>query len=231
MSRCNLINKNPGTAAHVHGKAINSVGYAAVTQRLLAARMPTVPMCSARPAPAADITALKPETTSNLAMPEASGLNAAPFFCMPVSRRSSSLLLGLVSALLAEPACRTPEASASKLPAVADRAWEAMGGGPSDLFFPASFLGVWDVQSVLTSVETPLGPDFIQNKAAVDRAIKEDLNTESRYRYGRTRFARGFLRVYWRARRRGAIPAHVPCLAGRPTDSMAIPASQRPTSP
>ena len=178
MSRCHLMIKHPGTAAH--GKAINSVGCAAVTHRLLAARMTTAPMCSARPA-SADISALKPETASNLAMPEASGLDAAPFFCMPMSRRSSSLLLGLVSALLAEPTCRPPEASASKLPAVADRAWEAMGGGPSDLFFPASFLGVWDVQSVLTSVETPLGPDFIQNKAAVDRAIKEDLNTESRY--------------------------------------------------
>lgn len=43
-------------------------------------------------------------------------------------------------------------ASASRLPAFADRAWEAMGGGPADLFFPDSFLGVWDVASTLVKV-------------------------------------------------------------------------------
>ena len=55
-------------------------------------------------------------------------------------------------------------ARASKLPGFADRAWEVMGGGPSDLFFPAPFLGDWEVASVLTSVEKPLGDDFIPNK-------------------------------------------------------------------
>ena len=50
---------------------------------------------------------------------------------------------------------------ASKLPPALDRAWEAVGGGPADLFFPEDFLGLWAVESVLTSVKLPLGPDFV----------------------------------------------------------------------
>ena len=57
---------------------------------------------------------------------------------------------------------RVPQAS--KLPAAVDRAWEGMGGGPSDLTFPGDpFLGEWDVESVLASVETPLGPEFVRD--------------------------------------------------------------------
>jgi hypothetical protein len=50
---------------------------------------------------------------------------------------------------------------ASKLPPALDRAWEAVGGGPPDLFFPEDFLGVWNVESTLISVKLPLGPDFV----------------------------------------------------------------------
>ena len=50
---------------------------------------------------------------------------------------------------------------ASKLPPALDRAWEAVGGGPSDLYFPDEFLGVWSVESTLASVQLPLGPDFV----------------------------------------------------------------------
>lgn len=50
---------------------------------------------------------------------------------------------------------------ASKLPAAVDQGWEALGGGPADLVFPDEFLGRWDVESVLTSVELPLGPEFV----------------------------------------------------------------------
>lgn len=42
-----------------------------------------------------------------------------------------------------------------------DRVWEALGGGPSDLYFPDDFLGEWKVESTLTKVSTPLGEDFI----------------------------------------------------------------------
>ena len=50
---------------------------------------------------------------------------------------------------------------ASKLPAVFDRAWEQLGGGPPDLTFPEPWLGVWRVQSTLTNVQLPLGADFV----------------------------------------------------------------------
>ena len=37
-----------------------------------------------------------------------------------------------------------------------------MGGGPSDLTFPAQpFLGRWDVTSTLIKVDLPLGPDYV----------------------------------------------------------------------
>ncbi|GAX77373.1 hypothetical protein CEUSTIGMA_g4819.t1 [Chlamydomonas eustigma] len=74
-----------------------------------------------------------------------------------------------------------PESNASKLPDAADRAWEALGGGPPDLFFPMEFLGVWDVSSVLVSVETPQGLDFVPNKESLKRAIDQDLKKEARY--------------------------------------------------
>lgn len=51
---------------------------------------------------------------------------------------------------------------ASALPPAFDQVWESMGGGPSDLTFPASpFLGRWDVTSTLIKVDLPLGPDFV----------------------------------------------------------------------
>ena len=50
---------------------------------------------------------------------------------------------------------------ASKLPPAFDRAWEKIGGGPADLYFPDEFLGVWSVESTLTSIKLPLGPDFV----------------------------------------------------------------------
>jgi hypothetical protein len=50
---------------------------------------------------------------------------------------------------------------ASKLPPAFDRAWEKIGGGPADLYFPEEFLGVWNLESMLTSVRLPLGPDFV----------------------------------------------------------------------
>jgi hypothetical protein len=50
---------------------------------------------------------------------------------------------------------------ASKLPAVLDRAWTTIGGGPADLFFPEEFLGTWDVASTLVKVDLPFGPEFV----------------------------------------------------------------------
>jgi len=75
-----------------------------------------------------------------------------------------------------------PSAKASLAPPAVDRMWEAMGGGPGDLYFPEQFLGQWMVSSTLVSVETPLGDDFVPNKRVVDRARREDLNTMVSYR-------------------------------------------------
>ena len=67
-------------------------------------------------------------------------------------------------------------------PRLVDQAWTAIGGGPSDLFFPDSFLGSWDVESVLTDVDLPMGSEAVPDMTAVNRAIKEDLDKIVRYK-------------------------------------------------
>ncbi|KAG2499710.1 hypothetical protein HYH03_002645 [Edaphochlamys debaryana] len=91
------------------------------------------------------------------------------------------LLLG-GSALLAAVAAGGP-ADASKLPPWADGAWEAIGGGPSDLVFPDEFLGVWDVVSVLVRLDTPLGAEGVPPaaQASVRRAQAQDLDKKTAY--------------------------------------------------
>lgn len=67
------------------------------------------------------------------------------------------------------------------MPEAVDKAWEGLGGGPADLFFPDNFLGVWDIESVLANVETPLGPEFVPDMRVVQRAQQQDLNAVVRY--------------------------------------------------
>ena len=55
-----------------------------------------------------------------------------------------------------QPALLPPQAGASKLGTGTDSAWEALGGGPPDLFFPDDFLGVWLVCSGPLTVEVTL---------------------------------------------------------------------------
>lgn len=66
-------------------------------------------------------------------------------------------------------------------PSLTDRAWEALGGGPADLYFPEEFLGVWQVTSTLVNVETPLGTDFVPDMNVVRRAMQDDLNKPLQY--------------------------------------------------
>lgn len=70
--------------------------------------------------------------------------------------RRAALLASLAAAVVAPPTTH-----ASALGPSVDRAWEAMGGGPSDLVFPEQFAGIWDVESTLVSVQTPLGLEFV----------------------------------------------------------------------
>ena len=53
-------------------------------------------------------------------------------------------------------------------------AWEAIGGGAADLVFPDHFLGHWDIQSVLVSVDLPQGAEFVPDMTVVQRAMNED---------------------------------------------------------
>jgi len=82
------------------------------------------------------------------------------------------------------------EARASKVGALGDGLWEAMGGGPADLFFPAPFEGDWDVTSTLVSVSTPLGEDAVPDMRVVQRARQQELDQTLRYHIAFVRNAR-----------------------------------------
>jgi hypothetical protein len=96
----------------------------------------------------------------------------------PLPRRAA---LGAVAAVVAT-ATASAAAEASVLPEALDDVWEAIGGGPADLTFPQEFEGVFDVVSVLTSVEFPSGEDAVPDIEVVRRAEKEDLNAALKYR-------------------------------------------------
>lgn len=109
---------------------------------------------------------------------------ATSHYDYPISRRQ--ITLGMATSLLAFPVAtaQPPAAAASKLPAFADSAWEAMGGGPSDLFFPEGFAGTWDVVSTLVKVDTPLGEDILPDIRMLRRAQQEDLGHPLTYQVG-----------------------------------------------
>ncbi|KAL4419385.1 hypothetical protein ABPG77_002912 [Micractinium sp. CCAP 211/92] len=109
----------------------------------------------------------------------------------PHPTRRAMLAAAAAATAAAVGSAAPPPAGASKLPEAVDRAWEGLGGGPADLVFPDSFLGVWDVESVLTSVETPLGPEFVPDMRVVQRAQQEDLNAVVRYQVAFLKNQRG----------------------------------------
>lgn len=84
-----------------------------------------------------------------------------------------------------------PACQASLLPEAVDNAWSSLGGGPSDLTFPELFAGTWRVQTTLTKVETPLGPDYVPDMKVVERAQKEDLQHPQKYLVSFMRNSRG----------------------------------------
>eukprot|EP00197_Chlamydomonas_leiostraca_P010724 CAMPEP_0202873964 /NCGR_PEP_ID=MMETSP1391-20130828/24396_1 /ASSEMBLY_ACC=CAM_ASM_000867 /TAXON_ID=1034604 /ORGANISM="Chlamydomonas leiostraca, Strain SAG 11-49" /LENGTH=395 /DNA_ID=CAMNT_0049555285 /DNA_START=44 /DNA_END=1231 /DNA_ORIENTATION=- len=114
-------------------------------------------------------------------VPSSSGSTSAP----ALSRRQTHAALAGACATLALAAAASgtfpAPAAASKLPVFADKMWEAMGGGPSDLTFPPSFLGTWDVTSILTQVDVPQGPEMVPDMRVVERAKSEDLNKPVTY--------------------------------------------------
>lgn len=42
-------------------------------------------------------------------------------------------------------------------------AWEMIGGGPPDLFYPDEFLGTWQVVSTLVAVDVPMGEEMLND--------------------------------------------------------------------
>ncbi|KAI3431864.1 hypothetical protein D9Q98_010615 [Chlorella vulgaris] len=108
----------------------------------------------------------------------------------PRGLRRRALLAAAAAAAVGVSAPVRP-AAASKLPEALDRAWVGLGGGPADLVFPAEFLGVWDVESVLTGVELPKGPELVPDMRVVQRAQREDLDVVVRYQVAFLQNARG----------------------------------------
>jgi len=96
----------------------------------------------------------------------------------------------LAAAFLLDSTTAQP-AFASKLPEAADKAWEAIGGGAADLIYPDSFLGVWDIESVLVSVDLPLGPEAVPDMSVVQRAQEQDKDKVVRYEVSFIRNPRG----------------------------------------
>lgn len=80
---------------------------------------------------------------------------------------------------------RAPPAQA--LSSAANTAWEALGGGPADLYYPDEFVGAWQVVSELVDVEAPLGEEMLADPKAYQRAVA-DLNQPIEYEQ---RFIRG----------------------------------------
>lgn len=103
------------------------------------------------------------------------------------SRRS--LMLIPTTAAIAYFSINSPS-HASKLPAAADRAWESIGGGPSDITFPESFLGTWNVQSILTTIQLPLGPEMVPDISLVKRAETQDKDRVINYQVSFVRNSR-----------------------------------------
>lgn len=84
-----------------------------------------------------------------------------------LSRRSG--LIALTTALLTV-AVETPGAVAAGVRT------SALDFKPADLEFPSVFVGVWKVDSVLTKVELPFGPEAVPDIRQVRRAEAEDLD-------------------------------------------------------
>ena len=108
--------------------------------------------------------------------------------------RRAALLSAAALAAAALPSFSPPPARASKLPAAADRAWQAVTGAPPDLAFPEYFLGTWRAQSSLVAVDTPQGEDLVGPAgspalAALARARRDELNAPQPLGF-RVRFVR-----------------------------------------
>eukprot|EP00892_Ulva_mutabilis_P005668 jgi/Ulvmu1/3473/UM016_0093.1 len=104
------------------------------------------------------------------------------------TRRDVALLSAPASLLTAALQLAAPP---NALAGVLSDTWQAIGGGPPDLYFPDEFLGTWTVRSTLASVETPLGEDYVPDMTSISRARQQDLNKTLTYPVTFTRNAAG----------------------------------------
>lgn len=97
-----------------------------------------------------------------------------------LTRRQAAVAAAAAAAVFL--ALQQPRAArASALGPAVDGVWQALGGGPPDLLFPPSFLGVWEVTSTLVRLELPLGPEAVPDMSVVQRARAQDLGRPLRY--------------------------------------------------
>lgn len=100
--------------------------------------------------------------------------------------RRSTLLTVAAAAPLALSVCPPAEALSDG----ADRLWEAIGGGPPDLYYPEEFFGTWQVVSTLVDVDVPMGEELLTDSRAVQRA-KATINQPLPYMQRFVRAANG----------------------------------------
>lgn len=93
-----------------------------------------------------------PQSSRHASTEDTTGRGDSRTRALIVARRDALFGVAVVAAVGMQLGDGAGRASASKLPGFADSAWEAMGGGPADLTFPDTWLGVWDVISVLNKV-------------------------------------------------------------------------------
>jgi hypothetical protein len=74
-------------------------------------------------------------------------------------RKAVAGLLGVPAVTAAIVACGELTAPHEARAGALSNAWQAIGGGPPDLFFPDEFLGRWKVRDSLSATQTDMGND------------------------------------------------------------------------
>jgi hypothetical protein len=66
-------------------------------------------------------------------------------------------------------------------PELISNAWEKLGGGQADIYYPDVFEGCWQVGSTLVSVDAPKGIEYTNDAAQIKQAVDNELNRTMRY--------------------------------------------------
>lgn len=97
-----------------------------------------------------------------------------------LSRRTwTNSLLASASSLATATTFDATEAKAA--PELVSAAWEKLGGGQADIYYPDLFEGCWLVGSTLVSVDTPKGIEYTNDAEQIKQALENELNRTLRY--------------------------------------------------